>query len=94
MKKIFLLALLLFTFLGFSQGAIITDPDGNPIEITPIDPDPIDPDPITTLSPISICPTNPDCPARIQCFPILVLPDTPACAEITVSSPSITLCAI
>lgn len=51
MKKIFLLALLLFTFLGFSQRAIITDPDGNPIEITPIDPDPIDPDPITTLSP-------------------------------------------
>ena len=44
MKKIFLLPLLLFSILGFSQRELITDPDGNPIEITPIDP--VDPTPV------------------------------------------------
>ena len=54
MKKIFLLALFLINFLSFSQRAVITDPDGNPIEITPIDPDPIDP-----IDPVDPTPTIP-----------------------------------
>lgn len=40
---------------------------------------------ITTLSPNSMCPTNPDWPAGSQYFPTFVLPETPVCAEILYS---------